>query len=194
LNQNQHRKSIVSSQQVYFSSIPHQKLTLPLFLNSSPDYIENAMYGRKWMARLIVLLVGMKSVATERDASSESQKVVKEQTQKLLSWCVAKETEGLQKDCSKSDKVLGEASSALVLSFLANFDCMSVDRLHELEWLNPVLLSWCTRSKSESIQKAIHDLLEKTSPASPKAAARTSEESESAPAPAPARQVLSADV
>ena len=139
-----------------------------------PDYLENAGYGRKWMAKLITSLASMECVAITppdsdegADRVAEAQKVVKEQTQKLLSACIAKEAAGMQKGCSSEDAVLGNASSKLILWFLEGFDNMEPSHLRHLDWLNPVLLTWCTRSKDESIQKSVHDLLEKTSPASP---------------------------
>lgn len=134
------------------------------------------------MARLITLLAKMDSVAKAPSDSdeacpvAEAQKVVKEQTQKLLSACVSKESAGLQKGCSNEDRELGKASTTLVLAFLSGFDSLNVEHLHHLDWLNPVLLSWCTRSKTESIQKAVHDLLEKTSPASPVKPQKSGEE------------------
>lgn len=129
---------------------------------------------------------------------AEAQKVVKEQTQKLLSVCIAKEAAGLQKGCSHEDREVGNASTALVLSFLAGFDKMDADHLTYLDWLNPVLLSWCTRSQNESIQKGVKALLEKTSPAAPvkppKDEPAVEDESESATAPAPAPVPLTADI
>ena len=150
------------------------------------------------MARLITLLAKKDSVAKDRmsyadgyNPVAEAQKVVKEQTQKLLSVCIAKEAAGLQKGCTREDLEIGKASTALVLSFLAGFDSMDADHLSYLDWLNPVLLSWCTRSQNQSIQKGVQQLLEKTSPASP-VKPRNDEhnvegdEEDSAPAPAPA--------
>jgi len=142
---------------------------------SPPDYLETAIYGRKCMMRMIVALASMDSIALTPSSSdteattrvAEAQKVVREQTQKFLAACIAKETAASQKGYSQDDVVLYEASRKLVLDFLSSFDQMDTNHLHNLEWLNPVLLSWCTRSKYEPIQKAVHDLLEKTSPASP---------------------------
>jgi len=126
------------------------------------------------MSRLIISLAAMDSVAiTLPDSDSgaasvaEAQKVVKEQTQKLLSACIAKEAAGLQKGCSPEESVLGKSSVALIMAFLSGFASMERSHLRHLEWLNSTLLTWCTRSKTESIQKSVHDLLEITSPASP---------------------------
>lgn len=138
-----------------------------------PDYLETAIYGRKWMVRMIIALVSMDSIAQTSSSTdtetatlvAEAQKVVREQTQKFLAACIAKETAVSLKGHSQDDVVLYEASRKLVLNFLSSFDEMDTNRLRNLEWLNPVLLSWCTRSKYEPIQKAVHDLLEKTSPA-----------------------------
>lgn len=132
------------------------------------------MYGRKWMTRMILALASMESIAIAPSSSDgaasssvvEAQKVIREQTQKFLAACIAKETAASQKGHTAEDAVLNEASRKLVLAFLSGFDRMETDHLHHLDWLNPVLLSWCTRSKHEPIQKSVHDLLEKTSPAS----------------------------
>ena len=143
---------------------------------------------------MISLLAKKDSVAKDRmsyadgyNPVAEAQKVVKEQTHKLLSVCIAKEAAGLQKGCTREDREVGKASTALVLSFLASFDSMDSDHLSYLDWLNPVLLSWCTRSQNESIQKGVKALLEKTSPASPvKPSNVENGETEPSPAPSPA--------
>ncbi|CAB9499510.1 inhibited guanine nucleotide-exchange protein 1 [Seminavis robusta] len=139
-----------------------------------PDYRETAVYGRKWMSSIILSLAPTQSVAytpapSDPTASivAEAQKVVKEQTQKLLSAFIAKENTASQKGASPDDTVLYEVSRDLVLEFLSGFGKMDSAILHHLDWLNPVLLSWCTRSKHKPIQQAVHDLLENTSPASP---------------------------
>ena len=107
----------------------------------------------------------------ENDAAASrvaaSQNIVKDQTQKLLSSFLAKEELGLKKGSSETDRDLYNMSKDLVLTFLSDLDSMERDHLHHLAWLNPTLLTWCTRSKDQAIQKAMHDLLEKTSPASP---------------------------
>ena len=145
---------------------------------------------------MITLLAKKDTVAKDRmsyadgyNPVAEAQKVVKEQTHKLLSVCIAKEVAGLQKGCTREDREVGKASTALVLSFLAGFDSIDSDHLSYLDWLNPVLLSWCTRSQNESIQKGVKALLEKTSPASPVKPSNDEssvEDDETAPAPTPA--------
>ena len=97
---------------------------------------------------------------------AESQKVVKEQTQKVLAAFITKESVALKKGASKEDVVLYEALRDMVLACLSDFGKTDTRILPHLDWLNPIFLSWCTRSKSKSIQTAVHDLLEKTSPAS----------------------------
>jgi hypothetical protein len=125
------------------------------------------------MSSFILSLATMESVAItppDSDASAslvaESQKVVKEQTQKLLAAFVAKEAAALQKGANSEDVALYEASRDMVLELLSDFSKADNTILPYLDWLNPSLLTWCTRSKSRPIQTAVHDLLEKTSPAS----------------------------
>lgn len=156
--------------------------TVPFF--HRPDYLENAMYGRTWMVSLILQLVSMKDVAVtpaENDAAASrvdvSQSLVKEQTEKLLSSFLLREQAAMKKGCSETDKALHEFSKTLVLDLLSGLDSMDKEHLRHLAWLNPSLLTWCTRSKEKSIQKAVHDLLEKTSPAA--------SESGSGPGPEP---------
>lgn len=138
------------------------------------------MYGRKWVSQMIVSLASLDSIAVtppDSDAGvAEAQKAIREQTQKFLSGCIAKETTASEKGHSPDDVALSEAYRKLVLEFLSGFGKMDTDHLHHLDWLNPVLLSWCTRSKFEPIQKGVHDLLQKTSPASPEKASPAAEE------------------
>jgi hypothetical protein len=125
------------------------------------------------MSSFILSLATMESVAITPPGSdesailvAESQKVVKEQTQKLLAAFVAKEAAAFQKGASNDDVALYEASRDMIQEFLSDFGKADNSILPYLDWLNPVLLTWCTRSKSKPIQTAVHDLLEKTSPAS----------------------------
>ena len=142
---------------------------------------------------MIASLAAMESIATgqpgldqtESNDVAEGQKVIREQAQKLLSAFIAKEAAALDKGHSSDDVVVYEAYRRLVLDFLSSFESMGSTHLRHLDWLNPVLLSWCTRSKFEPIQKAVHDLLEKTSPASPKTSAPETEPDKSAPEPEP---------
>ena len=123
---------------------------------------------------MIVSLSSLESIAAAKPESgaaesgnaAEAQKVIREQSQKFLSGCIAKENAATEKGHSDDDVVLNEAYRKLVLDFLSSFDKMETTHLRHLDWLNPVLLTWCTRSKFEPIQKGVHDLLEKTSPAS----------------------------
>jgi hypothetical protein len=134
-----------------------------------PNYLETAMYGRKWVSRLVVSLASIRSIAVsppESDIAAEAQKVIREQTQKFLSGCIAKESAASEKGHTPDDAKLNEAYRNLVVDFLSGFDKMDTEYLHHFEWLNPTFLSWCTRSNYAPIQKGCHDLLEKTSPAS----------------------------
>lgn len=150
------------------------------------------MYARTWMVTLILQLVSMKEVAytpKENDAAASrvaaSQAVVKEQTQNFLASFLGREEVALKKGSSGVDKDLYDFSKSLVLLFLSGLESMESKILHHLAWLNPTLLTWCTRSKDQAVQKAVHDLLEKTSPASPVRAPesrrQSNDESERAP-------------
>ena len=125
---------------------------------------------------MIVSLASLESIAAATSGSeevAEAQKVIREQTQKFLSGLIAKENVASEKGHTNDEVVLNDGYRKLVLEFLSSFDKIETTDLRHLEWLNPVLLTWCTRSKSEAIQKGVHDLLEKTSPASAKPEAKS---------------------
>lgn len=128
---------------------------------------------------MIVSLASLETIAAASAGSedvTEAQKIIREQTQKFLSGCIAKENSASEKGHTNDDVVLNDAYRKLVLDFLSGFDKLETEHLRHLDWLNPVLLTWCTRSKSEALQKGVHDLLEKTSPASAKPEANSETE------------------
>lgn len=135
-----------------------------------PDYRETALYGRKWINRLVLQLAAIKEIAeapTDADPKSnrftQGQKMVLELTEGMLMSFVQKEETASQYQHSNLDEVIHKRYTALVHELLSGYGNMESEYLQKMSWISPVLLSSCIRSKNEDIRLMVQKLVRKTS-------------------------------
>ena len=140
-----------------------------------PDFRETALYGRKWMNHFLLKLASVKAVVqapSDGDAKSNrytaAQKLVVDETQRLLSCFLGAERAASQYRHADSDEALHERLVALVLELLKGYVKMGAEHLADMSWISPVLLSSCIQSKNEEVRNAVQKLVQLTSPASAK--------------------------
>jgi len=131
---------------------------------SSPSYLETAYYGRKWMNRFLLQMATTREIGgavTEGSKQATAQKVVKEQTQALVSAFLEKEAmiaiDGkiLSLDVKSFDRLMH-----LVQEMLAGYAKIPDERLSLMSWLNPVLSS-CIHTSNEDIRLNIQKLVKR---------------------------------
>jgi len=149
-----------------------------------PDYRENALYGRKWINRLVLQLVSIKEIAeapsdadTKNNRFAQGQKQILELTEALLVSFVKKEEAASEYHHSTLEEVIYKRYTSLVHELLSGFGSMDSAYLQKMSWISPVLLSSCIRSKNEEIRLMVQKLVSRTS------ADSTSPTSYPAPAP-----------
>jgi len=129
-----------------------------------PSYLETAYYGRKWMNRFLLQMATTREIGgtvTEGSKQATAQKVVKEQTQALVSAFLEKEAivaiDGkiLSLDVKSFDRLMH-----LVQEMLAGYAKISDERLSLMPWLNPVLSS-CIHTSNEDIRLNIQKLVKR---------------------------------
>jgi Sec7-like guanine-nucleotide exchange factor len=130
----------------------------------SPNYLETAYYGRKWMNRFLLQLAAMKEsegTAAEGSRQEAVQEVVKEQTQALVSTFLEKEA-AVAGDGKKLalDKKSFEQLMSLVQDMLGGYSKLTDEHLSQMSWLNPVLSS-CIHTSNEEIRLSIQKLVER---------------------------------
>lgn len=135
-----------------------------------PDYRETALYGRKWINRLVLQLVSIKEIAdAPADADSKSnrfvqgQKLVVELTEGLLMSFVQKEEAASRYGHSILEEVVYKRYTALVHELLSGYGNMETEYLQKMSWISPVLLGSCIRSKNEEIRLMVQKLVSRTS-------------------------------
>jgi len=127
-----------------------------------PNYIENAIYGRKWMNKLILQLIQSNP---PRKSSIVVQDVLKEQSQSLLTLFMKKETTLLSNGSGATKAPSWEATqltrvTKLIYEFFGNIDSLDESLLADLSWLFPMLNS-CMKSKNETVRRKLHLLQQK---------------------------------
>jgi Sec7 domain/Domain of unknown function (DUF1981) len=139
---------------------------------SPPDYRETAVYGRKWINRLVLQLVAMPEIVQapanvdpKTNRFAQGQKLVIELTEGLLMSYLQAEEAALTYRHSELDEIWHKRYNDLVEEFLIGLGTMEDDHLKQMSWMSPVLLSSCIRSKSETIRGMVQTLVARTSPA-----------------------------
>jgi len=147
-----------------------QYLTCFFVLFYSPDYRETALYGRKWINRLVLQLASIKEIAeapSDADPKSnrftQAQKLVVELTEGVLLSFVQKEEAASQYNHSALEDAIYKRYTALVHELLSGYGNMDSVYLQKMPWISPVLLSSCIRSKNEDIRLMVQKLVSRTS-------------------------------
>lgn len=135
-----------------------------------PDYRETALYGRKWMNRLLLQLASMKEIVEAApDAESKSnrfatgQKLVADLTQGMLISFVEKERLSSKYRNSSVEKTIYVRLTALVNELLIGYGNMDSSHLQNMAWIGPILLNSCIQSKNEDIRLMVQKLVARTS-------------------------------
>lgn len=138
----------------------------------SPDYRETALYGRKWINRLVLQLAAMSEVAEapaiadpKTNRFLQGQKQVIEWTEGMLMSFVQKEEAALLYRRTEMDELIYKRYTGLVQELLAGYGNMDDEHLQQMHWISPVLLSSCIRSKNEDVRIMVQKLVSRTSPA-----------------------------
>jgi len=130
---------------------------------SRPSYIENAIFGRKWINKLVLKLISnekvkesFKSDKTPSPSIKSAQTLIRDQIHSLLTLFLEKEavlsgstgtTKAPSWEASQQTRVI-----KLVLELIASLDAMDDEMLFLLSWLSPMLES-CADSSNETIRK-----------------------------------------
>ena len=141
-------------------------------MTNPPDYRETALYGRKWINRLVLQLVAIpeiveapSNVDPKTNRFVQGQKLVIELTEGLLMSYLQTEEAALTYRHTELDAFWHKRYNDLVEEFLIGLGTMEDDHLKQMSWMSPVLLSSCIRSKSEAIRGMVQTLVARTSPA-----------------------------
>jgi hypothetical protein len=121
--------------------------------------MENALYGRKWIVRLMLSLAAKKDV--EESQQQTVQQLLKEETKSLLSTFLEKESAlGTLHTNDKAAWHVTEVShfTNLVFELLNGFNQLDEDRLFALPWLCPMLSS-LTLSNNKMVRTCVHNLV-----------------------------------
>jgi hypothetical protein len=145
---------------------------LSTFYCCSPDYRETALYGRKWINRLILQLAAMIEIVQipvstdpKLNRYAQGQRQILELTEGLLISFVQAEEVAMQYRHSDLDTVWYNRFTELVQELLTGFGMMDDKHLQQMSWISPVLLSSGIRCKNESIRYMVQKLVARTSPA-----------------------------
>ena len=144
----------------------------PHSLANRPSYIENAIYGRKWISKLVLQLTSMEDVMASFKSDvnptptvSAAQTLIGDQIHSLLTLFITREA-ALSTQVGTSAKAPSwEASQQtrvikLVLELVASLNEMPDEQLYLLSWLSPMLES-CEESKNETVRKNLGKLLQR---------------------------------
>jgi hypothetical protein len=148
----------------------------------TPDYRETALYGRRWINRLVLQLAAIPEIVeAQGDLDSkptnrflQGQTQVMESTESLLNALVQIEEAMTQnRKFAKTYEAIYKRFTSLAQELLSGYGSMDADYLQKMAWINPILLSSCIRSKNEEIRLMVQKVVDKTSPASSKVEAPT---------------------
>ena len=159
----------------FFVAFP--TLTCCIIRVYSPDYREAALYGRKWINRLILQLISMIEIVQvpaltdpKVNRFAQGQKLVLELSEGLLTSFVQAEDAAMQYRHTDVDTILYNRYTELVQELLTGFGMMDDEYVQQMSWMNPVLLSSGIRCKNESIRYMVQKLVARTSEPSTTAA------------------------
>jgi len=137
---------------------------------SAPYYLENALYGRKWMVKLILLLAADDCTSPNEDDSAimeSRQTLLKEQTQTLITVFLEKESnmDNITSVNSKEDVMVGACLAGelghitqVVSELLDGFNDFEDKKLFKLTWLCPILSS-LIQSNNKAVRVTVHLLV-----------------------------------
>jgi hypothetical protein len=115
-----------------------------------PHYLENVLYGRRWMTKFLVNLISQNEAAALE--SSSCQQVMKEETEALVKAFTTKEA-------NESSSAVDMRNISKMVSDL--FDCLNAlsdDKIATMKWLSPVL-SKCIQTNNATIRASVQILL-----------------------------------
>jgi len=149
---------------------PSQSLTSDNGLDP-PHYLENALYGRKYMVKFLVHLIGKEEVLNpEKIAGTDSKpsataakSLIKEQSEALLSFLLQKEATAARGVGAVSKASLiseTKRTTELMCELLDAFIGLDDPRLFTLAALTPTF-SACMQSKNEGIRERVHGLVQR---------------------------------
>lgn len=123
------------------------------------------------MNRFLLHLSSMTEVAqvpVDADLKSNkfaaAQKLVTDETQRLLTAFLARERAATQYRHTENDETLHAQLTSLVLELLSELSKMDNEHLKDMSWINSVLLGTCIQSKNEEIRLTVQKLVQRTSP------------------------------
>ena len=118
----------------------------------SPNYIENAIYGRKWMNKLILQLI---ESTPSLESSPRVSQLVKQETQSLLSLFQEKESALSRVNKAPSwEAAQLTRITKLIYELVSSLDALEVSSLSQLTWLTP-MLSTCMESRNETVRRNV---------------------------------------
>lgn len=135
----------------------------------SPDYEENALYGRKWMNRLLLQLATNKEIIQapttldpKLNRNAAGQKLLLDETRRLLEKYLIVERAAGEYRAKRECVLLLPRMTSLVQELLSGYLVMGGEYLKDMAWLNPVLLDSCIQCKNDDIRSIVQKLVQET--------------------------------
>ena len=132
---------------------------------SSPDYIETALYGRKWLNKLLFQLIssGETQSSSATNNASSSQSVIREQTQSLITAYLTRNASSMIPDnkitaSMHTKRKYSEMLAVLVKELIAGYNTLDNESLVQLSTLVTIFSS-CMQSTDEVIRQEVHTLV-----------------------------------
>merc|ERR1712127_13852 len=134
---------------------------------SPPHYLENALYGVQWMAKLLLLLASDENEVADENLAKALETLIQEQTQTIIKSFLEKESkmDAFASASADEDLILG-TSRAGELGHLTQVVCDLLEGLNKLEnkkffklaWLCP-LLSSLINSNNKAVRSTVQGLV-----------------------------------
>lgn len=131
------------------SKIPQESAS-PDAQHSPPDYLENALYARKWVTRFLITIISHKD--TYGAEAESADKVLQEETESMLQAFLERESSG------KSSSIEMRNISKLVSDLLDGFGTLGDEQLAEMKWVSSILSS-CIQTNNVTIRSSVQVLL-----------------------------------
>jgi len=136
--------------------------------SNPPDYLENALYGRKWMVKFLSNMLHDSTITQTMEAAASDeipgqrfvrggQTLLMEQTKSLLATFLEKEASA-RNASGKTESKESVLMSSMVSDLLSAYEKLPDARLLQLSWLTP-LLSSCIQSNHKSIRDVVQGLI-----------------------------------
>lgn len=145
---------------------PHQSVTTDA-KSAPPNYLENSLYGRKWMVTFMICLIGKDEVLNPEKASDgkpsavAAKNLIKEQSEALMISLLKKESArgravgAIPDECRETDL---KRTTELICDLLDALTKLDDSLLFSLAKLTPTF-SACMKSKSEKVRDRVHGLV-----------------------------------